>query len=102
MYIELFASRPPLTFQKSNDSFKKERNVERKILGALQSTMGGLEETLWGFIKTNSPLALIIIVISDYNEDEVEVIIIERKTFQLVGLEHLITFDLGNRGKKIN
>jgi hypothetical protein len=46
MYIELFASRPPLTFQKSNDSSKKERNVERKILGALQSTMGGLEETL--------------------------------------------------------
>jgi hypothetical protein len=51
--------------------------------------MGGLEETLWGFIKKNSPPALTIIVISDYNEDEVEVIIIERKTFQLVGLEHL-------------
>ncbi len=89
MYIELFASRPPLTFQKSSNSSRKEINVERKILGVLQSTMGGLEETLWGFIKKNSPPALTIIVISDYNEDEVEVIIIERKTFQLVGLEHL-------------
>jgi hypothetical protein len=35
MYIELFASRPPLAFQKSIDSFGKERNVERKILEAL-------------------------------------------------------------------
>jgi hypothetical protein len=56
--------------------------------------MGGLEETLWGFIKKNSPHALTIIVISDYNEDEVEFIIIERKAFQLVGLEHLIDFSL--------
>jgi hypothetical protein len=46
------------------------------------------------FYKKNSPPALTIIVISDYNEDEVEVIIIERKTFQLVGLEHLIDFSL--------
>ncbi len=46
MYIELFASKPPLIFQKSSDSSRKERNVERKILGVLQSTMGGLEETL--------------------------------------------------------
>jgi hypothetical protein len=35
MYIRLFASRPPLAFQKNSNTFGKERNIERKFLEAL-------------------------------------------------------------------
>jgi hypothetical protein len=94
MYIELFASRPPLTFQKSSGSLGKERNVERKILEALQrvATVGGLEKTFQGLRKVFSPHVLTIIIISDSKEEEVEVRIIEPKAFQLVGLEHQTNF----------
>jgi len=48
-YIELLTSRPPPTFQESNESFGEERNVERKILKALTTIEKGFEETLRNF-----------------------------------------------------
>jgi hypothetical protein len=56
--------------------------------------MGRFEETLQGPKIFFSPPTLIVTIINDSKEDEVEVIIIEPKTFQLVGLEHLIGFSL--------
>ncbi len=47
-----------------------------------------------GLRKVFSPLALIVNIISDSNEEEVEVRIIEPKAFQLVGLEHPEDFSL--------
>ncbi len=48
IYIELFASRPPLAFQENSESFREERNVKREIFEALRHalTIGGVEETL--------------------------------------------------------
>jgi hypothetical protein len=48
IYIELLVFRPPPIFQENNESFRKERNIEREILEALQraNIMGGLEKTL--------------------------------------------------------
>jgi hypothetical protein len=49
IYIKPLASRSPLTFQESSESFEEGMNVEREILEVLQgvaTTRGGLEETM--------------------------------------------------------
>ncbi len=73
IYIEALASSWPPIFQKSNESFGKERNLKWKIFGALRSaaTMGeGFEQTLWGFRRHFSPPAPIVIIINDFEHEK--------------------------------
>jgi hypothetical protein len=71
IYINLLASRLPLAFQESSNNSRKERNLERELFEVLRHvvSMGErFKETLRGLQKTISPLALVVIIISDFEK----------------------------------
>ncbi len=96
IYIEPLASRPPPTFQKSSKNSREEKNIEGKILEALQHapTMGeGLEKTLQGLQQHFSLLApTIIVIIDSKEEDQLEKRTTKAKSDQLIEAKQSTNF----------